>query len=417
MLDISKVLNRAWHILWKYRILWVLGFFLAMAAGSGGSSSNFNWRQNMNQSARQWDWNPKSWGPILGQSGDNLVNLLIVCGVILLVLILVSSVVTAFLKYVSEAATIRAVNDYENTGIKAGFKQIWKTGWNVSAWRLFLIRLLFFLPFLLELVMIALLAVWIALAVKDGSQGFLIFSGITAGGLALLMFVFFIALKIVLDVIYHFAARISVLEGVGVIDSIKQGYAFLRRHLKSVFFMWLVMIGIGIAWFIAMVILILPLLILALCLFLPAILAGGIPGLIATGLAALFQMPSPWFWIVGGLVALPLFFLVISIPSLVVSGWQLIFNSSVWTETYRELKALETVKPAVILPPGPSKPAPRPRQVVVKPVAAKPVVKAKKPIAKATKPAVKATRPATKVVRTAKPAARTAKPKPKTTAK
>lgn len=407
MLDISKVLNRAWHILWKYRILWVFGFFLAMAAGSGGSSSNFNWTQNMDQSPRQWDWDPRSWGPVLGQSGENLLNLLIICGVVLLVLILISSVVTAFLKYISEAATIRAVNDYEDTGIKASFKQIWKTGWNVSAWRLFLIRLLFFLPFLLELVMLALLVVWIVLAVNDGNQGFLIFSGITAGGLGLLMIVFFIALKIVLDVIYHFAARISVLEGVGVIDSIKQGYAFLRRHLKSVFFLWLVMIGIGIAWFIAMVLLILPILLLFLCMILPGILVGAIPGLIATGLAALLQMPSPWYWIVGGLVALPIFFLVTSIPSLVVSGWQLIFNSSVWTETYRELKALETVKPAVTLPPAPPKPAPRSRQVVVKPAAAKPPVKATKPV--------------TKVIKAAKPATGTVKPKttakPKATAK
>ena len=39
MLDITKVLNRSWHILWKYRILWVFGFFLAMAAGGGGSGS------------------------------------------------------------------------------------------------------------------------------------------------------------------------------------------------------------------------------------------------------------------------------------------------------------------------------------------------------------------------------------------
>jgi hypothetical protein len=299
------------------------------------------------------------------------------------------------------------VNDYEDTGIKASFKQIWKTGWNVSAWRLFLIRLLFFLPFLLELVMIALLVVWVVLAVNDGNQGFLIFSGITAGGLGLLMIVFFIALQIVLDVIYHFAARICVLEGVGVIDSIKQGYAFLRRHLKSVFFLWLVMIGIGIAWFIAMILLILPILLLLLCMILPGILVGVIPGLIATGLAALLQMPSPWYWIVGGLVALPIFFLVISIPSLVVSGWQLIFNSSVWTETYRELKALETVKPAVILSPVPPKPAPKPRQVVVKPAAAK--------------PAVKATKPATKVVKAAKTTTGTVKSKtttkPKTTSK
>ncbi len=124
MLDITKVLNRSWHILWKYRILWVFGFFLAMAAGGGSSGSGTNWTQNANRGTGQWDWNPKSWGPVLGQSGDSLVNLLITCGVILLLVILIWSVATTFLKYISETAAIRAVNDYEDTGIKASFQTI-----------------------------------------------------------------------------------------------------------------------------------------------------------------------------------------------------------------------------------------------------------------------------------------------------
>jgi hypothetical protein len=33
---------------------------------------------------------------------------------------------------------------------------------------------------------------------------------------------------------------------------------------------------------------------------------------------------------------------------LLVSGWAQIFQSSTWTLTYRELKAIETVAPAVV---------------------------------------------------------------------
>ncbi len=399
MLDITKVLNRSWHILWKYRILWVFGFFLAMAAGGGGSNSGFNWTQNADRGTGHWDWNPKSWGPMLGQSGDALVNLLIACGVILLLVILIWSVVTVFLKYISETAAIRAVNDYENTGIKASFKQLWKTGWSKTSWRLFLINLLLSLPFLVMVILLGLLGLWMYFAVTGGGEAFKIFSIITAVGLALLLILFFMLLSIVLGMISIFAARFCVLEGTGVIDSIKQGYAMIRRHLKQVFFMWLVMIGIGIAWFVAGLFLILPILIAMLVMILPAVLAGGIPGLIAAGFAALFQMPSPWFWIVGGLVALPLFFIVFSAPGLLVSGWQQIFNSSVWTETYRELKALEMVKSVPAPQVTPSMPAPR--KVAVKPVTSKPA-----PARTTAKPAVKKTTAKPVAAKPAKPASR-----------
>jgi len=44
---------------------------------------------------------------------------------------------------------------------------------------------------------------------------------------------------------------------------------------------------------------------------------------------------------------MPFFLVVAFSPVLLVSGWGLIHQSSVWTLTYRELKALETVAPAV----------------------------------------------------------------------
>jgi hypothetical protein len=366
MLDITKVLNRSWHILWKYRILWVFGFFLAMTAGGGGSNPNFRWSQNANRGPNGFHWDPDSWGSVMGQSGHALLNLLITCGIVLLVVILIWSVVTAFLKYISETATIRAVNDYEDTGIKASFKELWKTGWSKTSWRLFLINLLLSLPFLVMVILLGLLGLWVYFAYQGGSGGFQVFSTVTAIGLALIIILFFVLLAIAVSIIGTFAFRVCVLEGTGVIDSIKQGYAMIRRNLKQVFFMWLVMIGIGIAWFVATIILLIPLFIAMMVMVLPAVLAGAIPGLIATGLAALFQMPSPWFWIIGGLVALPIFGLIFIAPGLLVGGWQQIFNSSVWTETYRELKALETVKPAALSVAEPPKPAPR--KVAVKPV-------------------------------------------------
>src|SRR5512136_2065758 len=112
MLDISKVLSRAWHILWKYRILWIFGFFLAMSAGGGGGSNP--------QATWNMDPNRKLGGPwpqFFGQSGEQTLNMLIICGIVLLAVILICAVISAFLRYISEVTTIRAVNDYEATGV------------------------------------------------------------------------------------------------------------------------------------------------------------------------------------------------------------------------------------------------------------------------------------------------------------
>ncbi|GEM_PF-166040 len=411
MLDISKVLNRSWHILWKYRILWIFGMFLAMAAG-GYSGSNFNWSQRYPGNGKFWTWDSGQLGTVLGKSGNELVNLLIICGIVLLVVVLFWSVVSAFLKYVSEVAAIRAANDYEDTGVKLGFKQLWKIGWTKSAWHVFLINLLLSLPFIAITLFEGLMGVWVYFASQSSSEGYKIFTVITVAGLTFFFMAVGLLLAIAISVIGKFAARVCVLEGAGVIDSIKRGYAMIRRHLGSVASMWLVMVALCIAWmiisFIGFFILLLPLILVFLLLLLPAVLAGAIPGLIATGLAALLQMPSPWYWIVGGLVALPIFGLIIALPTSLINGWVQLFTRNVWTETYRELKAAETVKPAAIQPVLPPKPAPRPRQVEIKPA-----VK----VVKQTKPVVKASKPAAKVVKTAKPAARTVKPKPRSTVK
>ena len=245
------------------------------------------------------------------------------------------------------------------------------------------------------------MGLWVYFATQSGNEGYMIFTIITTVGLTLAFVVIGILLAIAVGLIGKFAARVCVLEGAGVIDSIKRGYAMIRRHLGQVLTMWIVMVALAIAWaivsFIGFFILLLPIVLIFLLLLLPAVLASVIPGLIATGLAALLQMPTPWYWIIGGIVALPIFGLIVSLPSSLVGGWVQLFIRNVWTETYRELKAYETVKPAAALPPEPPKAAPRPRQVVVKPVAAK--------------PAVKTSKPASKVVKTAKPVVRTVKPK------
>jgi len=52
-------------------------------------------------------------------------------------------------------------------------------------------------------------------------------------------------------------------------------------------------------------------------------------------------------WVLGIVFVLPLFFTIAFSPLLVFGSWQTVFTSTVWTLTYREIKAL----PAIVAEP------------------------------------------------------------------
>jgi uncharacterized membrane protein len=97
-------------------------------------------------------------------------------------------------------------------------------------------------------------------------------------------------------------------------------------------------IGLTIAGFIVFFLLIPVYIILAV----PGLIVAAIPALLAFGITSLF-VSGPLIWIIALFVGLPFLFLVLGSPLLLIGGWVQIFSSSVWTLTYREMKALESV--------------------------------------------------------------------------
>ena len=108
------------------------------------------------------------------------------------------------------------------------------------------------------------------------------------------------------------------------------------------------MLGLKIAWSIAFFILVFPLLIVSILTAVGGLLVAIVPTLLTAGVASLLSAPDYWPWIFAAIIGLPLFGVVAFSPILLVGGWGLIYQSSVWTLTYRELKALEAVAPAAI---------------------------------------------------------------------
>jgi hypothetical protein len=355
MIDISKILKRAWHILWNYRILWVFGFLLAVTAGGGGGGSNSGARfSGNNGDAPRWEnppefvseageWFTQNVEPLFATE-QRAIETAIWMGVGILIFALVVGVLTALVRYPTETAVIRMVDDYEKTGNKVGFRQGWKMGWNRSAFRLWLIDLLLGLPVFLFVAILIAVGLGVYFSVENTS-GPSVPGMVALIGLGLLFFTAFILGMILLGLLSNFFKRVAVLEGSGVFESIRRGWQMFKANWKSAAVMWLVMLGVGIGSAIAGIILFLLLIPVLIITIVAGVLVAAIPGLLVY---LLFNLFSPqWVAILAGVLAgLPLFGIIGFAPISVLSGWVRIFESSIWTLTYREFKALENIKPA-----------------------------------------------------------------------
>jgi hypothetical protein len=367
MIDPIKILQRAWHILWNYRTLWVFGLILALAAGgsfNGSGNNGVQWQEDsqnhqtpsygsvqefFNDLSRQMEKLFTQGIPEANITGEALTAFVWTIGVFVIFMLLIGIVVT-IAYYVSVNAVIRMVDEYENTGTKMSVRQGFHIGWSRTAWRLFLINLIVNLPAILFFLALLIAAASFFLSVLNGNANLTpaslvgIFGLIFLGGSIVLLW------SILFSLLRPFFWRICVLEDAGVGESFRRGFAMVREHWKNVGLMWLVMIGLGIAWIVVSIIAIIVTIPVVILTGIVAAIVAGIPGLLLVGLFSLF-LSGPLPWIAAGLFVLPLFFTIAFSPWLLLSSWQTVFTSTVWTLTYRELKALPAIAPQAELVP------------------------------------------------------------------
>jgi Zn-dependent protease with chaperone function len=147
-----------------------------------------------------------------------------------------------------------------------------------------------------------------------------------------------------------------VLEDTGVRESLRRGFAFVLENWKNVGLMWLVMIGLGIVYAVASIILIIVTIPVVIVTAIIAVLVAALPFLLFVGIFSTFL--TGWLpWIAGALFVAPLFFPLAFSPWVLLGSWQAVYTSTVWTLTYREIKALPAIVPApkveppVVVPP------------------------------------------------------------------
>ncbi len=342
-MDYTKILKRAWHILWHYPSLWVIGFILAFV---GGGSSNGNPSGTTFYQFNQNDFG-KDWGIPGGRNGNwqqfierinNFMDMkfgginetrILTWAIVAFVVILLIAIAFTILKYVALTAHFRMVDHLEETGEKVAWTKGLKWGWSKSAFQIWLIDLVVIVPTVLAtLILFGCAATPLLLGVGGGEATTA--AGIVASiGMGLVVFLVIIIAATVINLWLRFAYRICVLENKGVMDSLKKAWFVLRHSLKDIALTWLILVGVRIAFGIVMIPIGLVLVGIAIA------IVGGL----GLGLYALATEIS------SGLVVIAVVFLILllTIPITLVRGVVESFLESVWTLVYREIKLATTL--------------------------------------------------------------------------
>ena len=323
-----ELLKRAFRITWRYKPLWLFGFILALCGGSqSGGGGNFNFPTSSSSEFGNFESTP--WLPEV----DPSLIVAAVAGLVCLILLL--AVIAVVAQYVSRTALIGMVRQIEVTE-SVTVREGWRLGWSRSAWRVFLLSLLIGIPVAIVSIVLLLLAFSpLLLLLIDDTVAWVI--GIA---LTVMVFIFVLLLLLLLGAIImpfmELAWRRTVLDDRGVITSLREVIDLIKARFKDVAIVWLLMVGIGIGWGLASLLVVLPIALIA------ALLIGGIPA----GLVYLLSQS----WVGAAVTGLPLALLTLILISSAATGFYLIFQSAVWTLTYLEIKPGSIEQPPAEMP-------------------------------------------------------------------
>ena len=361
-MDYGKVLRQAWKGAWRYRALWAFGVVLALTTTSWSAATLYDLRND------RWDrWEGRGitittmpgetfWEAFQRtmQAEIDLANReldrflaeelhvsvksnVIVIAAVLLVIATIVAVVSKVARYVSEVALIRMVSETEATGERHSVWRGFRLGWSRSAWRIYLINVLLgILAVVAGLGLFGLifgpLPLWV-----NGSEIVIFTFALSTAGLFFVAIVTMIVFAAVLGVVKRLAWRACAVEGLGVMASIRRGWAVMRQQLKDAGLIWLITLAVGWAWRLAMV----PVVLLLLG---GGVLLGGLPAVLAGRIASLGTSGDvPVFIAIA--VGIPIFLFVMVAPLILLAGLREVFLSSVWTLTYGELRPAGAPQP------------------------------------------------------------------------
>ncbi|MDP8257782.1 MAG: hypothetical protein P9M14_18710 [Candidatus Alcyoniella australis] len=236
----KRVIKRAWEITWKHKYLWFFGFF--SYGGSGGCNGGFN--MPMDQSS-------------MGSLNEFEIALMIGVGA----LVLLFAITALILSWVCTGGLVDRVRHIA-AGNSSSFGETWQAGKTYFGriFRLWLLVLALVLCFMLL----------IGLCVGIGAALYFTINevlGIVIGALIGLMVMFaFMATMVLLMPIMAWGLRFIVLEDMQVIPGLKAGWGLTKRKPGPTVLNILIMIGFGMGFAVASMIVLCPFMIGAIAL-------------------------------------------------------------------------------------------------------------------------------------------------------
>lgn len=335
----GEIIKRAWAISWRHKNLWWLGLF----AGVGGGSYSFN-----NSSSDFSNFGSGNGGgtPNFGDAADQLVRWLpIIIAIALIVFVFVA--IIEILRIAALGGLVSQVDVAERGGKPSAL-----TGWGDGFhhwWRLAVVTFFTAVPGLV-LALIAVVGIFIVVAIPlyAGSEPSI--PALIALIVAFIVLVIvMLPITIVLNVMHALAYREVMLDGKKAWPAFTAAWNWIRSRLKDVGLMWLITVGFGIAYGLAL---------------LPVVLLFAVPfvGLVV-GLALSANGGSAVMIVMFAIILFVLgvvFFTLL----VVVGAAYATFHSALWTLFWRRLTGRdpearsipETVPTAPAYPPPPPPP-------------------------------------------------------------
>lgn len=309
-MNYGALIGRAWRLTWRYKVLWIFGILLALAAGggtAGGGGGNGGGA-----------WSVPS--TMLGTEGflPVLASLVLLCCCAFLFLVVAAVIV----QYVARTALYRSVDQIEDAGVGPTWREGFRLGWSNRALRMFLLDLIVGVLFVFAATVLMVVGAMPLLLLIIDNDAARVLGVLATIGLESLIILGLVVVGVIISVLSQFWRREIVLADRSVGEAFSGGVALVRRGGGNVGIMWLLLAVIGLGFGLLM----------AAFAFGLGILAFGTGGGLGYALYALTDSPA-----LAMLVGVPIFLLIIMLPSAIIRGIYLVFDASAWTLVYREV--------------------------------------------------------------------------------
>ncbi len=322
-MNYTQLVKRAYEITRRHKVLWIFGILLALTSGGGGGGG---WGGRGGGGDGRGSPIPgfPSQFPGLDRLGLGRVDWQAITGLIVACccILFIVAIIAVIVNYVARTALYRSVDQIEATGAAPTWREGFRLGWSNRSLRLWLLDLIVGIPFAIgALLLLGLGATPLLLLLVDSSAA-KVLAVVATVGLEFLVIVALIIVGVLLGIFGQFWSREIALADRSIGAALTSGYAAARRRLKHAGGMWLLLFGLGLAF--GVVFLVIFLIVL--------VLAGAVGGGIGLIVHTLTQSVG-WAVVLG----LPFFLVILIVPTVFVQGLWMVFESSAWTLTYREI--------------------------------------------------------------------------------